>query len=71
MRVSGENKVALITGASRGIGRAIAVGLAGDGADVVLLGRDRSALEEAAAACAKARAGTTPAKHSLVLCESP
>jgi 3-oxoacyl-[acyl-carrier protein] reductase len=49
----------LITGASRGIGRAIAVEFARCGADVALLGRDLSALEETAAACANARTGAT------------
>ncbi len=41
---------ALVTGAGRGIGRAIAEGLARAGADVALAGRDLSALEETAAA---------------------
>lgn len=41
---SGE--VALVTGASRGIGGATAVALAGAGAHVVLTGRDTRALEE-------------------------
>src|SRR5579875_1531529 len=38
--------VALVTGASRGIGQAIATGLAEAGADVALLGRERTALEK-------------------------
>lgn len=52
-----DGKVALITGASRGIGRAIAVAMAQDGADVVLVGRDRAALDETAEAVAGARVG--------------
>ena len=55
MKLSG--KVAVVTGASRGIGRAIAVDLAAHGADVALVGRDRAALDETAAACVDARAG--------------
>lgn len=51
-----DGKVAFITGASRGIGRAIAVDFAQRGADVVLVGRDRAALDESAAACKEARA---------------
>ncbi len=50
-----ERKAAVITGASRGIGRAIAVDFAQNGADVVLVGRDRSALEETAQACRSIR----------------
>jgi NAD(P)-dependent dehydrogenase (short-subunit alcohol dehydrogenase family) len=39
-------KTALITGAGRGIGRAIALGLGGAGADVVLLARTTAQLDE-------------------------
>ncbi|HEU4963606.1 MAG TPA: glucose 1-dehydrogenase [Bacilli bacterium] len=43
-----DNKVALVTGAGRGIGRALAVGLAEAGADVILVSRTASDLEEVA-----------------------
>ncbi|HXF33298.1 MAG TPA: glucose 1-dehydrogenase [Candidatus Acidoferrales bacterium] len=42
-------KAGIVTGASRGIGRAIVVECASRGADVALVGRDRTALEETAA----------------------
>jgi NAD(P)-dependent dehydrogenase (short-subunit alcohol dehydrogenase family) len=42
--LSGKN--ALVTGASRGIGRAIALGFAQEGADVVLASRDTGSLED-------------------------
>ena len=42
-------KVALVTGSSRGIGRAIALRLAGEGAHCILTGRDQQALAGVAA----------------------
>jgi len=48
--------VAFITGASRGIGRAIAIDLAYHGADVALIGRNAESLEETVAAVRAARA---------------
>jgi 3-oxoacyl-[acyl-carrier protein] reductase len=44
-------KVVVITGAARGIGRAIALAFAERGADVALVDRDAAALDEARAAC--------------------
>jgi gluconate 5-dehydrogenase len=51
-------RLALVTGSSRGIGLAIAGGLADAGADVVLNGRDGAALE-------RARAGLAAAGHTV------
>ncbi|MBP7049676.1 MAG: SDR family oxidoreductase [Phycisphaerae bacterium] len=43
-----DGKVAIVTGGSRGIGRAIGVALAGEGASVVLAARSLDSLHEAA-----------------------
>src|SRR5579884_1660155 len=51
-----SGKVALVTGASRGIGRAIAMSLAAEGCRVVLCARGREALDDAVAE-ARRRAG--------------
>src|SRR5262245_43918207 len=47
----GPNKTALITGASSGIGRALALEFASAGFSVFLTGRDETALNETAVKC--------------------
>lgn len=54
------DKVILITGASRGIGRAIALALAAPGAHLLLNGRDSSALEQVATEARVSGAQATP-----------
>jgi NAD(P)-dependent dehydrogenase (short-subunit alcohol dehydrogenase family) len=49
VQISLEGKVALVTGASKGIGKAIAATLASSGADVMLVSRKLDQLEAAAA----------------------
>ena len=51
-----EGRVALVTGASRGIGLAIAERLVAEGASVVLTGRKQETLDEAVAALGADRA---------------
>ncbi len=51
-----DKKVVVITGAARGIGRAMALAFAERGADIAALDRDAAALEEARAACEAAGA---------------
>ena len=53
MHISLENKVALITGASQGLGKAMAARFAASGADVVLLARRQTVLNEVAEQIAK------------------
>jgi 3-oxoacyl-[acyl-carrier protein] reductase len=56
-------KVAVVTGASRGIGRAIAIDLAASGANVALCGRDELALAETQAACRSANPDVEASTH--------
>ena len=46
-----NNKLALVTGASSGIGQAIAVALAGEGAKLILVGTNRKRLKETQSLC--------------------
>jgi NAD(P)-dependent dehydrogenase (short-subunit alcohol dehydrogenase family) len=55
----------LITGASRGIGRAIAIAFAREGARCLLVGRDETALKETYDLCTSAR-GSIGRSHSVL-----
>jgi len=54
-----DNRTAIITGASRGLGRALAAGLAREGFDLIIDARDAAALDAAAGALRAAGATVT------------
>jgi 3-oxoacyl-[acyl-carrier protein] reductase len=58
-------RIAVVTGGSRNIGRAIALRLAEAGAEVALVGRDEAALEEVAAAVRALGRGALPFRCSV------
>jgi len=60
-----ENKVAIITGAGQGIGRAIALRFAREGADTVVVGRTLSKVEETAREAEKVGGKSLPVKADV------
>jgi 3-oxoacyl-[acyl-carrier protein] reductase len=61
-----RDKVALVTGASKGIGKAVALGLAAEGARVVVVARDGGLLDKVAAECRdRSRADAVPIATDL------
>jgi NAD(P)-dependent dehydrogenase (short-subunit alcohol dehydrogenase family) len=62
-----SSKVAIVTGAGSGIGRAVAIGLSGAGYAVTLAGRRGEKLRETAEACDSAGGATSGAGRALVV----
>lgn len=65
-----QGRKALIAGASGGMGRAVALALAGQGVACALLGRSREALSELAAACGEAGTAAIPVVCDIARTES-
>jgi NAD(P)-dependent dehydrogenase (short-subunit alcohol dehydrogenase family) len=60
-----HERVALVTGASRGLGRAIAIAYAREGADLVICGRDWAALDGTAEVCRELGADVLPVRADV------
>jgi 3-oxoacyl-[acyl-carrier protein] reductase len=67
MNLELENRRALVTGASRGLGRAIASSLAAEGASVTAAARNREGLDSLAAAASAARGTITACECDLAV----
>jgi NAD(P)-dependent dehydrogenase (short-subunit alcohol dehydrogenase family) len=65
-----ESQVALVTGAGRGIGRAISIALAQEGATVILTGRDLEALNETSRLISNIEKAPTPRVCQMDLLDS-
>ena len=65
MKIDLKGQVALVTGATRGIGRAIAHGLAESGADLVVVGTTEEGTQKAAAELAHLGVRTMPLKMNV------
>lgn len=61
-----EGKTAIVTGASKGLGEAIALSMADAGANLVLTGRDESSLEKVAGAVTEKGAKCVPMKVDVL-----
>jgi len=60
-----EGQTAVVTGATSGIGKAVSLALAGEGARLVLLGRDQERLEEVARTAGKSSPGVDALQSDL------
>jgi NADP-dependent 3-hydroxy acid dehydrogenase YdfG len=66
-----RDRACIVTGASRGIGRATALTLAGEGAAVLLVGRREGPLEKVAADCARAGGAAATAALDVTAPDAP